>query len=94
MRHGAPATRRSGRVEPFARDAAPKDGETTGAERAEPAIARCADASHNHDAGEPRQHRQCADRGRMTAPYLPISRLGVLCLPASGRRALAAGNGR
>jgi hypothetical protein len=39
MRHGAPATRRSGRVEPFARDAAPKDGETTGAERAEPAIA-------------------------------------------------------
>jgi hypothetical protein len=43
MRHGAPATRRSGRVEPFARDAAPKDGETTGAERAEPAIAPCAD---------------------------------------------------
>jgi hypothetical protein len=43
MRHGAPATRRSGRVEPFARDAAPKDGETTGAERAEPAIAQCAD---------------------------------------------------
>jgi hypothetical protein len=64
MRHGAPATRRSGRVEPFARDAASKDGETTGAERAEPAIARCADASHNHDTGEPRQHPQWAVGGQ------------------------------